>query len=216
MQILYLIRHGETTHNADGRVQGHTESHLSDLGREQARRLAGRLADAPIRRVVSSPLSRAVETARIAFAHRAPVETHPGLREIHLGEWEGRRADELREHYPEQVRLWFQRPSAVRIPGAETVRGFRRRVANTFADIRRTSPAEGAVAVVAHGGVICVYLTHLLGMRLDDLWRFKIRNASVTRVVFPQDRPRIDLLGDIHHLEGVLRDAPPGSFRLFP
>jgi hypothetical protein len=53
-------------------------------------------------------------------------------------------------------------------------------------------------------------------MKLDDLWRFKIRNASVTRVLFPQDRARVDLLGDIHHLNGVFRDVPDRPFRLFP
>jgi len=53
-------------------------------------------------------------------------------------------------------------------------------------------------------------------MDLDDIWRFKIRNGSVTRVIFPQNRPRIDLLGDIHHLEGALPEVPGGAFRLFP
>jgi len=215
MQILYLIRHGETTHNAEGRVQGHTESHLSDLGRKQAARLRERLLDAPITRVFVSPLARAVETARIAFEDRVPISARERLREIHLGIWEGQRAEDLRNTYPEEVRLWFQHPSAMRISGAETVRKFRGRVSAEMRHILREVP-DGGFAVVAHGGVICTYLTYLLGMKLDNIWRFKIRNASVTRVVFPQNRPRIDLLGDIHHLHGVLRDAPPGSFRLFP
>jgi broad specificity phosphatase PhoE len=69
---------------------------------------------------------------------------------------------------------------------------------------------------VTHAGVICAYLTSVLGMSLDDLWSFKIRNASVTRVLFPQGKARIDLLGDIHHLAGVVREAPDRPFRLFP
>jgi broad specificity phosphatase PhoE len=74
----------------------------------------------------------------------------------------------------------------------------------------------GEVAVVTHGGVICAYLTSLLGMKLDDLWQFKIRNGSVTRVLFPQGRARVDLLGDIHHLDGAFREIPNRPFRLFP
>jgi 2,3-bisphosphoglycerate-dependent phosphoglycerate mutase len=80
----------------------------------------------------------------------------------------------------------------------------------------RKAHASGEIAVVTHGGVICAYLTAVLGMKLDDLWRFKIRNASVTRVLFPQGRARVDLLGDIHHLRGVVREVPDRPFRLFP
>jgi alpha-ribazole phosphatase len=82
-------------------------------------------------------------------------------------------------------------------------------------DIRAAHP-DATVAVFAHGGVICAYLTYLLGMRLDDIWRFKIRNCSLTRVLFPMHKPRVDLLGDVHHLEGAMREIPPRAFRLFP
>jgi broad specificity phosphatase PhoE len=103
----------------------------------------------------------------------------------------------------------------VRIPGAETVGQFRRRVVRAMNQVRKEQP-EGEIAVVTHGGVICVYLTALLGMKLDDLWQFKIRNGSVTRILFPQGRARIDLLGDIHHLNGAFREMPDRPFRLFP
>lgn len=215
MQILYLIRHAETGFNRVGRLQGHTESTLSRLGHTQARRVGERLDYVDFVAAYASPSRRTVQTARIAFGDRVDVETRDGLREINLGVWEGLKATTLRRRYPRQVHLWFHRPSAVRIDGAETVGQFRRRVVRTMDAIRKEHPS-GEVAVVTHGGVICVYLTSLLGMKLDDLWQFKIRNASVTRVLFPQGRARVDLLGDIHHLNGAMREMPGRPFRLFP
>jgi len=215
MQVLYLIRHAETGFNRVGRVQGHTESTLSALGKRQAKRVGERLDYVEFVAAYSSPSRRAVQTTRLAFGDRVELQTREGLREINLGRWEGKKATELRRRYPREVKLWFHKPSAVRIPEAETVAQFRRRVVRAMNGIREAEP-EGEIAVITHGGVICAYLTAVLGMKLDDLWRFKIRNASVTRVLFPQDRARIDLLGDIHHLEGEVRDVPGRPFRLFP
>ena len=214
MQVLYLIRHAETGFNRDGRVQGHSESNLSRLGIEQARRVRRRLDYVHFVAAYASPSKRTMHTARLAL-NGVTVEAREGLREIRLGEWEGRKAEDLRREYPREVERWFHSPRAVRIPGGETVGRFRRRVVTEMNRIRQRHPA-GEIAVVTHAGVICAYLTGLLGMSLDDLWSFKIRNASVTRVLFPQGKARIDLLGDIHHLEGVFRETPNRPFRLFP
>ncbi|HKW14994.1 MAG TPA: histidine phosphatase family protein [Candidatus Krumholzibacteria bacterium] len=212
--VLYLIRHAETGYNRDGRVQGHTDSSLSRLGIEQARRIGKRLDYVQFEAAYASPSRRTMHTARLALGD-AKIEPREGLREIRLGVWEGQKAEALRKRYPREVDRWFHSPMAVRIPGAETVGQFRRRVVREMNRIRKQHPA-GEIAVVTHAGVICAYLTSVLGMSLDDLWSFKIRNASVTRVLFPQGKARIDLLGDIHHLEGVFREAPNRPFRLFP
>ncbi len=215
MQVLYLIRHAETGFNRHGRVQGHTESTLSRLGKEQAQRIGRRLDYVDFVAAYASPSKRTMQTARLAFGDALAIEPREGLREIRLGKWEGEKATTLRRRYPREVELWFHRPSAVRIPGAETVGQFRRRVAREIGGIR-AAHADGEIAIVTHGGVICAYLTFALGMKLDDLWSFKIRNGSVTRVLFPQGRARIDLLGDIHHLNGAFREMPGRPFRLFP
>jgi broad specificity phosphatase PhoE len=212
--VLYLIRHAETGYNRDGRVQGHTDSSLSRLGIEQARRIGKRLDYVHFEAAYASPSRRTMHTARLALGD-VKVEPREGLREIRLGLWEGQKAEALRKRYPREVDRWFHSPMAVRIPGAETVGQFRRRVVREMNRIRKEHPA-GEIAVVTHAGVICAYLTSVLGMSLNDLWSFKIRNASVTRVLFPQGKARIDLLGDIHHLEGVFREAPNRPFRLFP
>jgi alpha-ribazole phosphatase/probable phosphoglycerate mutase len=212
--VLYLIRHAETGFNRDGRVQGHSESNLSRLGIEQARRTGRRLGYVEFAAAYASPSKRTMRTARLALKG-VEIQPREGLREIRLGEWEGQKAEDLRARYPREVERWFHSPMAVRIPGGETVGQFRRRVVREMNRIRKENPS-GEIAIVTHAGVICAYLTSVLGMSLDDLWSFKIRNASVTRVLFPQGKARIDLLGDIHHLEGVIRETPNRPFRLFP
>ena len=215
MQVIYLIRHAETTFNEEGRIQGFTESSLSELGLEQAKRLGERLKDVPLVRVFCSPLKRAMDTCHLALNGSVDTEARDGLREINLGEWEGKTAVELRQTHPHEVKQWFRKPSSVRIEGGESIAQFRERVTAEMNTIREAYP-EQTFAVFTHGGVICTYLTSLLGMDLDDIWRFKIRNASVTRIIFPQDRPRIDLLGDIHHLDGFIRQPPEAPYRIFP
>ena len=207
MQRLILIRHGESEWNRDGRIQGFLDCDLSDLGQEQARRLKERLDLERIDVAYSSTATRAVDTARVAIGHRLEVDARPDLREINLGVWEGEFAAELKKKMPRETELWFRAPSKLRIEGAEPLRVFRRRVAGALESIRSRHRDE-SIAVFTHGGVICTYLTSLLGLKLDDLWRFKLRNASITRLIFPMGEPRIEVLNDVSHLDGAIRYAP--------
>lgn len=207
MQRLILIRHGESEWNREGRIQGFLDCDLSDLGREQAEHLRKRLDMEQIDVAYSSTATRAVDTAQVAVAHRLEVRARPDLREINLGVWEGEIAADLKRKMPRETDLWFRAPSKLRIEGAETLRVFRRRVTRALDEIRGRH-GEESIAVFTHGGVICTYLTSLLGLRLDDLWRFKLRNASITRIIFPMNEPRIEVLNDISHLNGAVRYAP--------
>ena len=93
---LFLVRHGATELTAEDRFAGETDVKLSEVGREQARRLAARLAPEPLSAVYASPMSRTVETAGIiAQPHGKDVERRDGLREISrpMGEEDTRRGD---------------------------------------------------------------------------------------------------------------------------
>jgi probable phosphoglycerate mutase len=88
---LVLVRHGETAWNHDGRLQGQTDVPLSEFGRAQAARLRERLRDEPFAAAYSSDLSRCWETATTVVADRdVPLRPMVGLREVHLGAWQGR------------------------------------------------------------------------------------------------------------------------------
>ncbi|MEQ6247837.1 histidine phosphatase family protein [Sulfitobacter sp. HNIBRBA3233] len=112
---LYVLRHGETAWNAEGRLQGHLDSALTTEGRAQAARQAGilrniDLSGADLR---SSPQGRAWETARTALAGRGPIRSEPLLREIGVGAWAGRRRDDIAATWPvpiEGFELYEQAP----------------------------------------------------------------------------------------------------------
>ena len=207
MQRLILIRHGESEYNREGRIQGFLDCDLSELGREQAGLLRARLDKEKFDAGFTSTATRAVQTADLALAHRLDIAPREGLREINLGVWEGEIAEDLKRRFPRETDQWFKQPSQLRIDGAERLAAFRRRVTAEINRIRAECPDHGIV-IFTHGGAICTYLTSLLGLKLDDLWRFKIRNCSITKVVFPMNKPRIEVLNDISHLHGAIRYAP--------
>ena len=138
MTTLLLVRHGETDWNAEGRLQGQTDTSLNDYGRRQARRLAERLAERPFDALVASDLSRARETAEI-LAERLglSVELDRDLREKDWGSWEGLTA-------AERDRVEFV---------GESTEAHR---ARTLAALHRAAGRhpDGSVLVVTHGGSI--------------------------------------------------------------
>lgn len=195
-----LVRHGESTWNSVRRVQGnHDEIHLSELGRAQAGLLGQRLRSMEFSGVYCSSADRAVETARIALGEDCSIKFMDELREISFGEWEGLFVDEVKERYPGELELWFSSPSKIDIEGAEPFMEFHERASRTVDGIIEST--DGDILIVAHGGIICAWLTHILGMSPDDIWSFSLPNTSLTTVMI-DFRPRLRLLGDVSHLDG--------------
>jgi broad specificity phosphatase PhoE len=107
LTLIYLARHGETEWNADKRIQGHTNSSLSDLGRRQAVALAERLRHCEISSIYSSDLTRAMDTAApIAAILDLPVTPMESLRERGYGEWEGLSLDEVAMFFVRLIRTF--------------------------------------------------------------------------------------------------------------
>ncbi len=149
--MILLARHGETTDNAEGRIQGRRDPPLSDRGREQALTMAAEAAERGINAVYTSELRRARETAA-AVAARLGVQpvVDARLAEAWMGEWEGRLKAELQA---EQAEQWaaYQRGGAFRFPGGESLPELAARVIAALDDVR--AGAEPAF-VVCHGGAI--------------------------------------------------------------
>ena len=179
MSNLLLIRHGESTWNAEHRLQGQRDPPLSELGREQAVALAPFLDGLPVRRV-SSDLARAVETAELVGLGGAP--TDPRWREIDIGEWAGRTLDELD---PRDVAAW--RGGELAPPGAETWAQLQARVAEAIDELR----GEDA-AIVTHGGPVRAACSHLTGA--DPRRLAPPANASLTIIEYGE-RVRLHAYG---------------------
>jgi broad specificity phosphatase PhoE len=157
---LVLVRHGESELILQGRFQGRLETPLSGLGRRQAERVAGRLADpaappplpvpdgAP-RAIVHSPLSRAAETATsIARARSEESLLRPDDRfaEIGQGEWEGRLASEIAERDGDRLAAWRTRPTETWAPGGEPLSSVRSRVMAGLGEVLDELAAAGRPA----------------------------------------------------------------------
>ena len=139
---MLLIRHGESIWNQERRIQGNLDPDLSDRGRAQAELLAERLKGRPFAALYTSPLRRALDTATILgeSAGLAP-RSIDGLREIRLGEWEGKTATEIRTASGDLYDRWLDRPLDVSSPpGGEEIRAFSsERWAPSTASAGRTS-----------------------------------------------------------------------------
>jgi probable phosphoglycerate mutase len=171
--VLHLVRHGESTWNAAGLLQGRT-AHvpLSARGRVQADAAAAALAAAPVTAVLSSDLLRARQTATpIAAAHGLAVRLEPALREQGHGSWEGRPAA------GRNGRLAAAGPDWAPV-GGETARALHARVA-TFVATLLGGPAVGEIVLVTHGETVRALLAVLAGLPPDALPRRVPDNGAV-------------------------------------
>jgi len=196
-----LVRHGESTWNAERRVQGQLDPPLSQLGREQAEKLAARLASASISALYASDLSRASETARpLVPAVGCEIRFCPELREIALGEWEGKTAAELGREYPELWQGWLDEPDWALVPGGEPPEAFGARVDRAFEAVTAAHPGA-LIACVTHGGVIQALLRRVLGQSLHGLFPFRIDNGSITRLEKSAGGVTVAGVNDVCHLQ---------------
>ena len=103
MGQIYIVRHGETEWNAQGRIQGHTDINLSDAGRRQAKAVAQRLEQVSFAAAYCSDLSRTRETAEVILGQSGtPLHPTPQLREYHKGVFEGLTVPEYSKKFPDQ------------------------------------------------------------------------------------------------------------------
>ena len=197
---LVFVRHGSSTWNDEGRIQGQLDPPLSEKGREQALKLGVRFRDTPLEGFYSSDLLRARETAAAIGAQigREP-ELLPELREVALGEWEGLQREEIVARYPEQWTRWIERPSWDIVPGGEGTAAFEGRVGAAIEEMVRRHPA-GRILIVTHGGVIQVALLRVVGRSSNGLFPFTIENTSVTVLEGAPDRLVVGRVNDTCHL----------------
>jgi glucosyl-3-phosphoglycerate phosphatase len=167
---LILVRHGESTWNAEERLQGQLDPPLSERGREQARALTAMLNGLPDDRVICSDLSRARETAELLGLR--PTRFDPRWREIDVGSWAGRTAAEI-DAQGGELTNWRGGPR--RAPDGEAWDAFAARVSGAVDELIADG---GPWVVISHGGCIRVATAHLTGA--DHLRLGSPPNASTT------------------------------------
>jgi broad specificity phosphatase PhoE len=160
---LYLVRHGATQLASEERFSGSIGVDLSEEGRWQAARLADRLRQEKLTALYSSPLSRAVETARIVGGPCGlAVEIRDGLQEISHGHWEGLTRADVEARYPDEYAAWEEDPFTFAPEGGESGVSVLARALPVIREIVTRHPGE-RVLVVSHKATIRLVISSLLG-----------------------------------------------------
>jgi len=202
MTQLLLIRHGQSTWNAQGRIQGWADPPLDETGLDQARKLAQRLAadGHALAAVYSSPLLRAKQTAeQVGQAFGLPVQTDDRLRENNVGQLTGLTSSEVEQQFPEWVAARRASLEWTPPPEGEGRDHFVSRAVAVMTDIVARHAGQ-TIAVVSHGGTLGVYLAHLLEMPIHRSLPFQFDNTSLSIVKVGEHRIRLLKLNDTAHL----------------
>jgi len=185
-----LLRHGETPLSIEKRFAGVHDTPLTDHGRAQAAAAAKALAGRGIDVIVSSPLSRARDTAQaVADVIGADVRIEEGFRETDFGVWEGLSFAEARKGWPDELSAWMADPS-VAPPGGESFAEVGRRVA-TARDKLLVRYREKTVLVVSHVTPIKLMVQHALEAPPAALYRLHLDTASLCTVDWYADGPGV-------------------------
>ena len=175
---LYIVRHGETQWNKEEVFRGRKDIPLNETGRRQAELAGAYFRSIPVKKIISSPLARAVETAEgIAAATGVPVERVDELTDINFGIWEGLPLKEVEERYPAAFALWKASPEKLRIEDGETLAEVRERISRGLA---RLSGLAGGAVVVTHRAICKVLVLSLLAMGEEHFWAMKYDPGSIT------------------------------------
>lgn len=198
---LYLIRHGQTDWNIEGKIQGSTDIPLNEAGICQANDLEQGMKNRPVVQIFSSTLKRAAETAAaIGRTQQVPVELMEGLEEVGFGKWEGLTWKEIQQEYPEEHKRWSLNPVAIAPPGGELQDHIRARCSNVIERIMKQ--AKGDIAVVSHGATLAYIMEYL--MRDHPLEEdIIVNNASITTIHYSLLTQDFSLLqmNDTSHLQ---------------
>ena len=201
MTRFLIVRHAESALNVQHRIQGHKDSGLTSKGFRQAERLAHKIKKIRIDKIYSSDLGRAYSTTlEIARHTKLPIVQDPLLREIHLGEWEGKTPEEVNELYDQGYQKWLKKPSGIKIPKGEPLKQFKKRVTGRLRAIARSNRGK-TVLVVTHGGVITALLSEWLKADFDNLLlHLQIDNTSLTVADETEKLVRLKIINDTSHL----------------
>ncbi|MBN1908439.1 MAG: histidine phosphatase family protein [Pirellulales bacterium] len=178
--ILYLVRHGQSLYNAEGRIQGQADTPLSELGHQQAAAVARAMADLPIEAIYASPLLRASQTAgHLAQVLELDVRHDPRLKEVDAGLFTNRIRKEILVEYPGAIDHWRSGRLDFAFPQGESRRDVIRRGAEVLRAVCEQGHAHAAV--VAHGGLLLAGMKALLDLQSTHP-PHELENGSITRL----------------------------------
>ena len=200
---IYLVRHGETEWNKVRRFQGRSNLPLNKEGKKQVKALALALKNKPLTAIYTSPLIRALETARLikVFHPSIPIFEEKGLIEMDLGEFDGMKAQDWAEQYPDFRKAWNENPASVKMPGGESLKEVQVRAKHTLERITRIYPPDTTLLISSHNFVNLTILCDLLEIPLRRFRELRQENAAFNLIRKKGDRLYAELVNERSHLK---------------
>lgn len=179
MLTLYVTRHGQTDYNLQGRYAGGTDVPLNETGLRQARELSERLAGIAFDAAVSSPMTRARQTAEIILQDRAdvPLELNDNFAERRCGELEGRTAEQIRERFPEVYENGYLRIPEYAPPWGESILDVDKRIAAGLSELMEKYDGK-TLLLVTHGFAARAINRRLMGLDFSEMHEFTLPNGE--------------------------------------
>jgi len=180
MPLILLVRHGENDYVRQGKFAGRIPGiHLNEKGQHEAEEIAAALKELPIAAIYSSPLERAIETAKpLAKAKGLNITFRKGLLETDLGEWKGLEIKKVSKH--PAWKTVQSSPSRFRFPGGESFLEEQRRLVEVVEQIIAGHKPDDLVVIVSHADPIKLIIAYYLGMPLDYFQRIACSPGSVS------------------------------------
>jgi len=184
-----LVRHGETYANCEKKFAGWTDTRLTQRGIEQGKAASQRIDMDQVDLVISSDLSRAVETAEYVMGDSNLVITRlADLREMHFGDWENLNIDDMKAKNKEGVALWWKDYIYYQTPNGESLKEMYDRVIKTYENLLNIHRGKN-ILLVTHSGVMRAILSKELCGSVEGYWKFKIENCAVIEIEYVDGFP---------------------------
>ena len=213
---IFLIRHGETNWNKEGRFQGQIDIPLNENGKDQARKTFEYLRNISFNKAFSSSMHRPYETAQIILQNNKDlkIEKIDSLVEISHGLWEGKLESEIKENWPRLLKNWHNKPEEVIMPEGESIKDVSERSIEAFNDICLSQKDNDLTLLVAHDAVNKTLICNILGLNYSNIWMIKQGNGGITVIDLfndPSKPPVISALNITTHLGGIIDATASGA-----
>ena len=185
MAILFLVRHGQTDWNVEGRYAGQSDIPINETGREQARKTSSLLSEENFKSIYSSGMSRALETAKIINKHHhLEIVKEPRFREINQGVWEGMIYADIKKKFAKELEKQKLDPLLVVPPEGESIGDFRKRVTAGISDVAANHAEGDKVLIAVHGLTIAMARVESLDLQLNTIYDQIPQTAEVVKLIF--------------------------------
>lgn len=203
---IFLVRHGETAWNKEGRFQGHCDIPLNELGLSQARDAALAAISWDHKAVYTSPLHRTMQVAEeISRLAGTPVVPMPGLKELSLGDLEGVTGEEMRNNWPQVSADWRRDPGSVSMPNGESLVQLQQRAWAAIEEIAASHGEDDTLVAVSHNFAIRTIVAKLIGMPLSNFHAMVLSLAAICTIEKVQWGWRLTGYNSTNHLSDNYR-----------